>query len=151
MVERLGPRAERLAQNRAGRRLMYSPLMSHPMRVSCDQALGDIRGFRYAIPALRLLLDAATPFAGEMPADVPVTIAWAGRDLVLPPWQAEVARELLPNAEHIKMRGAGHVPMSDDPQCVARILLRGSAPVASVAPLTLVGGTAPRRKRAATA
>ncbi|HZZ97043.1 MAG TPA: alpha/beta fold hydrolase [Jatrophihabitantaceae bacterium] len=151
LVERLGPRAEHLAQNRAGRQLMYGALMSHPMRVSCDQALGDIRGFRYAIPALRRLLAAATPFTGEIPRGVPVTIAWAGRDLVLPPWQAEVARAMLPDAEHVTMRGAGHVPMSDDPKCVARILLRGSAPVASVAPLTLVGGTATRRKRAATA
>jgi pimeloyl-ACP methyl ester carboxylesterase len=151
LVQRLGPRAEHLALNRAGRRLMYGALMSHPMRVSSDQALGDIRGFRYAIPALCTLLNEATPFTGELPADVPVTIAWAARDLVLPPWQAEVARAVLPQAEHILMRGAGHVPMSDDPQRVAQILLQGSAPVASVAPLALVGGSASRRRRAANA
>jgi pimeloyl-ACP methyl ester carboxylesterase len=139
LVERLGARADVLAHNRAGRQLMYAALMAHPMRVPRDQALGDIRAFRYAIPALHTLLAAATPFAGDIPSDVPVTIAWAARDLVLPPWQAEVARAALPNAEHLTMRGVGHVPMWDDPKCVARVLLRGSAPVATVAPLSLVG------------
>ena len=56
---------------------------------------------------------------------------------------------MLPHAEHVMMRGVGHVPMWDNPEHVARVLLRGSAPVAEVAPLSLVGGTrraiAPRR------
>jgi pimeloyl-ACP methyl ester carboxylesterase len=151
LVQRLGPRAERLAYSRAGRRLMYGALMSHPTRVPCDHALGDIRGFRYAIPALRALLAEATPFTNEIPVSVPVTVVWAARDLVLPPWQAEVARAALPHAEHVTLRGAGHVPMWDDPQGVARILLRGSAPVAQIAPLAVVGGTTARRRRAATA
>jgi len=64
----------------------------------------------------------------------------AGRDLVLPRWQAEVARAVLPHAEHVMMRGVGHVPMWDDPKHVTRILLRGSAPVTQVAPLKLVDG-----------
>jgi len=83
--------------------------------------------------------------------DVPVTIAWAGRDLVLPPWQADVAREVLPQAEHITMRGVGHVPMWDAPKHVARVLLRGSASVAAVEPLAVVGGTTRRRPRAVAA
>ncbi len=128
LAERLGPRAERLAHTRAGRNVMYGVLMSHPGRVSRDQALGDLRAFRYALPALRQLLEAATPFTEEIPADVPVTIAWAARDLVLPPWQAEIARELYPQAEHLTMRGVGHVPMWDAPDRVAEVLLRGSAP-----------------------
>jgi pimeloyl-ACP methyl ester carboxylesterase len=151
LVERLGANAEHLADTRAGRRVMYSALMSHPNRVPRDHALGDIRCFRYAIPALRTLLAEATPFTNEIPTSVPVTIAWAARDLVLPPWQAEVARAILPHAEHVKLRGAGHVPMWDDPQHVAEVLLRGSAPVARIAPLTLVTDSPVRRRRAATA
>jgi pimeloyl-ACP methyl ester carboxylesterase len=151
VVERFGPRAEWLADSRAGRRLIYGVLMSHPNRVPYDHALGDIRGFRYAIPALRALLSEATPFTGEIPKSVPVTIAWAARDLVLPPWQAEVARAMLPHAEHVMLRGVGHVPMWDNPRLVAEILLRGSAPVAQVAPLSLVGSSTTRRRRAASA
>jgi pimeloyl-ACP methyl ester carboxylesterase len=135
LVERVGPRAERLARSRAGRRLMYGILMRHPERVSADHALGDFRAFEYARPALRLLLDAATPFTDAIPEDVPVTIAWAARDLVLPPWQAEVAKEVVPRAAHVMMRGVGHLPMWDDPERVADVLLRGSEPVATVAPL----------------
>jgi pimeloyl-ACP methyl ester carboxylesterase len=141
--ERLGPRADMLSRSRAGRSAMYGLLMAHPGRVSAEQALGDFRGFEYARPALRTLLPAATPFLEPIPDDVPVTIAWGARDLVLPAWQARVARELLPRAEHIMMRGVGHVPMNDNPAYVASILLRGSAPVASVAPMTR-GGRARR-------
>jgi pimeloyl-ACP methyl ester carboxylesterase len=156
LVERVGAHSERLAGTRAGRRLLYGVMMSHPQRVPSDHAIGDVRGFRYALPALRALLAEATPFTGEVPAGVPVTIAWAARDLVLPPWQAEVARHALPDAGHVMMRGAGHVPMWDDPQHVATILLGGSAPVADVAPLGAVRAPPmpprlPRPGRAATA
>ncbi len=150
VVGRLGARSDRLAFSRAGRRVVYGALMSHPGRVSCDATLGDIRGFRRAMPALPLLLDAATPFTGDIARNIPVTIAWAGRDLVLPPWQAEVARAVLPNADHIVIRGAGHVPMFDDPKHVARLLLRGSAAVSRL-PLTVVGGRTAPRHRVATA
>ena len=147
LVERLGPRAEVLARTSAGRRLIYGALLAHPGRVPADFALGDLRAFERAIPTLRTLLAAAEPFTDTIPADVPVTIAWAGRDLVLPPWQADVAREVVPQGEHITMRGVGHVPMWDAPKHVARVLLRGSAPVAAVEPLAVVGRTTPRRPR----
>ena len=135
LIERLGPRAEALSRTRAGRSLMYGVLVAHPKRVGSDAALGDVRAFAYAIPALRAILAAGTPFDDPIPADVPVTVAWAGRDMVLPPWQAEVAKEKLPHAAHVMMRGVGHVPMWDAPDFVAKLLLRGSAPTATVAPI----------------
>lgn len=150
VVERLGTRADRLAFSRTGRRLVYGALMSHPGRVPCDVTLGDIRGFRRALPALRTLLDAATPFTNEIDPGIPVTIAWAGRDLVLPRWQAEVARAVVPHANHVTIRGAGHVPMLDDAKHVVRLLLRGSAPVTRF-PLTVVGGRVATGQRAASA
>jgi pimeloyl-ACP methyl ester carboxylesterase len=147
LIEKLGPRAETLARTGAGRRLIYGSLLAHPGRVPADFAIGDVRAFERAIPTLRILLNAAERFTDEIPADVPVTIAWAGRDLVLPPWQADVAREILPQAEHITMRGVGHVPMWDAPKHVARVLLRGSAPVAAVEPLGVVAADSSRRPR----
>ena len=84
----------------------------------------------------------------EIPLDVPVTVAWAARDLVLPPWQAEAARRLLPFAEHITMRGVGHVPMTDNPAHVASVLLRGSGPAAAIAPIE-AARPAPRRASSA--
>jgi pimeloyl-ACP methyl ester carboxylesterase len=141
LVDRLGPRAERLSRSRAGRKLIYGILMAHPGRVDADHALGDVRGFEYARPALKLLLDAATAFTEVIPVDVPVTIAWAARDLVLPPWQAEIAKQMVPQAEHVMMRGVGHVPMWDAPEYVTRLILRGTEPAATIAPLTVVGGS----------
>lgn len=144
VVRRCGTRTDRLAFSRAGRQVVYGVLMAHPTRVPSDTALGDIRAFRRALPALRILLDAATPFAGEIDPHVPVTIGWAARDRVLPPWQAEVARAVLPHADHLTLRRVGHVPMWDDPAQVTGVLLRGSAPVSRLAPLRLVGGGAVR-------
>jgi pimeloyl-ACP methyl ester carboxylesterase len=148
---RLGPHAVHLSRTRAGRDVMYRLLMAHPGQIPADVALGDFRGFEYAREALRALLAAATPFTEEIPAHVPVTIAWAGRDLVLPPWQAKVARKQLPGAVHIMMRGVGHVPMYDNPDLVADILLRGSEPVATVAELAPAPARSRRRVRAVTA
>ncbi len=151
LTERVGVRAELIARTRAGRSLMYGLLMSHPGRISSDHALGDVRAFSYARPALRTILAAASPFVDEISLDVPVTIAWAARDLVLPPWQAEIAKEVLPHAEHIMMRGVGHVPMYDDPEYVAKVLLRGSAPTADVAHLSVVEAVSRPRRRVAAA
>jgi pimeloyl-ACP methyl ester carboxylesterase len=148
LSERLGHRTELLARTKAGRKIMYGALCARPARVSPDQALGDVRGFLYARPALRMLLGAAHPFDREIPLEVPVTVAWAARDLVLPPWQAEIAKQVLPHAEHIMMRGVGHVPMTDDPAFTAKILLRGSEPAATIAPIA-AHKRAPVRRRAA--
>jgi pimeloyl-ACP methyl ester carboxylesterase len=131
---------------------MYRLLVAHPGRVSTDQAIGDARAFRYARPALRTLLDAAEPFDRPIAADVPVTIAWAARDLVLPPWQAVRAKEVVPHAQHLTMRGVGHVPMTDNPAFVATVLLRGSQPAAEVAPISArrrAGGTSAHTRVAA--
>lgn len=135
LADRLGPSAERAARTKAVRQVVYSTLMAHPSRVPADHVLGDVRAFMYARPALRTLLAAAEPFTDEMPLDVPMTIAWSGRDLVLPRWQAENAKRRLPQAEHVLLRGVGHVPMFDDPRLITKVLLRGSVPAATVAPL----------------
>jgi pimeloyl-ACP methyl ester carboxylesterase len=59
---------------------------------------------------------------GEL-AQIPVTIAWGSRDLVLPRWQAERARKLLPTARHVRLNGCGHLPFADDPGACSRLLL----------------------------
>jgi pimeloyl-ACP methyl ester carboxylesterase len=154
LADRLGPGAERAARSRAVRQVVYSSLMAHPSRVPTDHVIGDVRAFMYARPTLRTMLAAAEPFTDPIPRDVPVTIAWSGRDLVLPRWQAETAKRRLPHAEHVMLRGVGHVPMFDNPRHIAKVLLRGSAPAATVAPIAAVQRTAsPRRSagRAATA
>jgi pimeloyl-ACP methyl ester carboxylesterase len=58
--------------------------------------------------------------------DVPVTIAWGTRDRLLPPRQGARARARRPEARHVSLPGCGHVPFSDDPPLVTRVLLEGS-------------------------
>jgi pimeloyl-ACP methyl ester carboxylesterase len=147
LADRLGPSAERAARSRAIRQVVYSTLMAHPAHVPTDHVIGDVRAFMYARPTLRTLLGAAEPFTDEIPIDVPVTIAWAGRDLVLPRWQSETAKTRVPQAQHLMLRGVGHVPMFDAPRLVAKVLLEGSAPAAKVAKLD-AAKRAPRRRTA---
>ena len=59
--------------------------------------------------------------------DVPVTVAWGTRDRVLWARQVRAARRALPEARLVQLPGCGHVPMSDDPELVAQVLLDGSA------------------------
>jgi pimeloyl-ACP methyl ester carboxylesterase len=51
-------------------------------------------------------------------------LAWAGRDRILPVKRySQRFRELLPEAEFRVLPKVGHVPMSDDPDLVARTIL----------------------------
>ena len=59
--------------------------------------------------------------------EIPLTIAWGGRDVLLPAWtQARRARQLLPWARHVSLPRCGHIPFYDDPELCARVLLEGS-------------------------
>ncbi|MFE5287701.1 alpha/beta fold hydrolase [Nocardia sp. NPDC056611] len=75
-----------------------------------DAALASFTDFRLPDPAAL--------------ADVPVTIAWGNRDILLTyATQARRARALLPGARHVTLHGSGHTPFSDDPAGCARLLL----------------------------
>lgn len=123
----LEPQAEHLARTSWGRIVACGWITAHPTRIEPDQALGDFRAFRRSQPAMREIVAGATRFSSVIAPEVPVTIAWATRDAVLPRNQANVARALLPHAAHVLLPGCGHVPMSDDPRRVAEVILRGSA------------------------
>ena len=148
VADRLGDRADDLVRVLPVQRAIFGVLMAHPARVPADHVLGDVRGFMKARPALRTLLAAAEPFNDEIPLDVPVTIAWAARDLVLPVTQSRTAKARLPFAEHIILRGVGHVPMFDNPELVANIVLRGSGPAATIATIDTAKRVAGQRRRA---
>lgn len=119
----LGPA---LSRSTLGRALIYADVVSRPSRVSPEQAEGDMAAYLAAKSTIDTILTAAIPFYGAIPAGVPVTIAWGTRDRMLPPRQALVAKERLPYARLVALPGCGHVPMTDDPQLVADVLLRGS-------------------------
>ena len=115
-----------LARSTAGRAAIYAEIVSKPSRVTPEQAEGDMNAFLAATRTTNAILAVATAFTGTVPAGVPVTIAWGTNDRLLPPRQALVAKERIPQARLVPLPGCGHVPMTDNPRLVADVLLRGS-------------------------
>ncbi|WP_067488942.1 alpha/beta fold hydrolase [Actinomadura hibisca] len=116
-----------LARSPRRRAAMFGLLYGRPDLLDVKSLLGDAKAFRTA-PGFEPTLRAGRKvrFLGEC-ADVPVTIAWGTKDRVLRTSQAVRAQRRLPHARFVWMEGCGHVPMGDDPDLVAKVLLEGSA------------------------
>jgi pimeloyl-ACP methyl ester carboxylesterase len=127
----------------AFRAYCYAPLLAHPGRLEYEQAVEDAlamrrgRGFRVVARASRgYRFGGLAGRTGEHSAgtlSVPVTVAWGAKDRILPPHQAERARELLPEARHVALPSCGHVPMTDNPDLVADLILQTAASVPDIA------------------
>jgi len=105
-----------------------SQIYAKPWRLSADEALGVIDAFADG-PAFEPALHGFADYRlrdGDALRGVPVTVAWGTRDWLLIPRQAQRARRALPWAQHVALRGCGHVPCHDDPEAVAAVLLAGS-------------------------
>lgn len=132
----LAPVAPVLTHSATARRVMGAVVSDRSDRIPRVEFLRDLDGMRRAIPAMKQIFPAAEPFHGVIDPSVPVTIAWGEHDKILRPYQARHAREQMPQARHVWLRGCGHVPMADDPRQVAQVLLEGSMPVAVPRPDT---------------
>ena len=120
------PLAPVLSVSAAGRALLYGAMVTRPGLVTPEQAQGDVASFASAGEAMRAVFAGPMRFTASVPDDVPVTVAWGTSDRVLPPSNTRVARRQLPKARFVPLPGCGHVPMTDDPNLVARVLLAGS-------------------------
>jgi pimeloyl-ACP methyl ester carboxylesterase len=126
-----GPLAPLLARFAVSRRIALGEIVANPERMSPSDA--------------RRLIEAAwrcDAFDGVMgalsrePAPHPITdsscrmrIVWGTRDRMLPMTRYSARwRKMIPTAEWVELDGAGHVPMYDDPEGVARAILEVSAP-----------------------
>lgn len=121
------PVAPAILNTKVGRAAAFGLLMTKGSRLTPEAALGDVHGLVHARPALETIIDGGFPFDRPIDPAIPITVAWGTRDLVLLPYQATRARKALPNAEHITLPKCGHVPMIDDIDLVADVLLKGSA------------------------
>ena len=112
LTRRLGPQVFRAA----GPRVSTWMLMDRPRpREVLERGMDELAlspGWEATVPPT-----VAYTFAGTI--DVPVTVAWAEHDKLLFPWQAKRARAALPGANHVTLRGCGHLPAWDDPEQVA--------------------------------
>jgi pimeloyl-ACP methyl ester carboxylesterase len=74
------------------------------------------------------LLATSEQLAPLVPAPCPITLAWSEKDRILPiDVNGARARELVPDAEWTVLPDVGHVPMLDDPELVARVVLAVSS------------------------
>ncbi|HEX2016551.1 MAG TPA: alpha/beta fold hydrolase [Solirubrobacteraceae bacterium] len=122
------PLAPLLYGTPVGRTLLMGQLAARPWRMSAEQAVSAIHNFARS-PGTLPVLEALTreQFRPGPPIPAPVTIAWGQRDRLLLPRQARRAQRAVPEARVTMLAGVGHVPMSDDPELVARTILSGSA------------------------
>ncbi|HEV7978540.1 alpha/beta fold hydrolase [Amycolatopsis sp.] len=117
----------RLAAGKVGRTLIAGMIFDKPWLLSPERIMEDAQAFATAPGFLPTLAEAKGGFHFEGPVTgVPVTIAWAARDRILARPKADYLRRVAPEAELLLLRGCGHVPMSDDPELVAKVLLDGS-------------------------
>ena len=125
LARALRPLAPALLEPAPGRALLQSQFFARPWRLPAADAIeatrniADSPGFAATLPLLGFAWE-----HGDL--DVPVTVAWGARDRLLIPRQAARARRRLPGADHLILRGCGHVPTWDDPGQVAGVLLAGS-------------------------
>jgi pimeloyl-ACP methyl ester carboxylesterase len=125
LAARLRRRAPALLRRPRLRRVLYGQMYARADRLAPGAAyrsmcvMLDGTGFHQTLAASH-----GHRVTGPLAA--PVTIAWGTRDALLLPTGALRARRELPEAHHVWLRGCGHVPMSDDPAQVARVLLDGS-------------------------
>jgi pimeloyl-ACP methyl ester carboxylesterase len=122
----LGPALPRLFRTRAGRVALCGLFYGKPGSLPPGECLAGARAL-VAAPGFT----AARRRLGEwcltepIPG-IPVTIAWGDRDLILPYRQAARARQVLPQARHVRLAGCGHLPFPDDPDTCARLLLEAA-------------------------
>jgi len=117
--------------NRYFRMAAASLLYGHPSRMTAEVMLADLVSMVGA-QAFDLVAAAGREYVYAAPAPtVPVTVAWGTRDRILWPRQARQAAALLPRARHVWLHGAGHVPMIDEPEQVAALILSTAASAAA--------------------
>jgi pimeloyl-ACP methyl ester carboxylesterase len=123
------PAAPALLSSPIGRTLLLAQMFGRPWKLPPSAALEVVQTF-VRTPGFDPTFRATTRarFSGGRSIQVPVTIAWGGRDRLLLPGLARFRDELPPQTRWLTLPGCGHVPTYDDPGLVARAILGGTHP-----------------------
>ena len=123
----VAPISDTLARSAAWRRWSTRiPLAARSDRLDPPEFAEQVRQLAYApgFEATRLATMHHQFTRGEE-LRCPVTVAWGDKDLLLTfRTQSRRARAALPQATHVTLHGAGHIPVLDDPDRVAGVLLQ---------------------------
>lgn len=112
------------------RRLLNAQAMEHGDRMSPDEARGAMKSLRRTAMLPRLLdnMGRYGPIRPMPPTGIPVRIAWCEHDKVIPfDRYGQGVIDAVPGAESVTVTGVGHVPMYDDPEQVAAVILATTA------------------------
>lgn len=119
------------------RRMLLWQVVAHGERIPAAVALELLRD-SVQCPVYFDLMEAimrAGPPASFDGIEVPVTLVWGTKDRILPlRTYSRRLRGMLPDAEWVELPGLGHVPMSDDPDLVARAIVAGARRAAAAKP-----------------
>ncbi|NKY60199.1 alpha/beta fold hydrolase [Nocardia flavorosea] len=122
----LGPAMPKVLGTPAGRTVFLSLVFGKPWAVDTQTALDTAEGAVKSLgfsPALDSFTEAELADPAAL-ADLPVTVAWGNRDILLTyKTQSRRARDVLPHARHLTLEGSGHTPFYDDPATCARVIL----------------------------
>jgi pimeloyl-ACP methyl ester carboxylesterase len=114
-------RAAFIASTGAGRALLAGAVVAYPARLSPEAVISGLAALRESA-GFDELLDALRWVMPPSPPKAPITIAWGERDRLL--LRRQAVRAARWSGHRVKLlRGCGHVPMSDDPELVAKVLL----------------------------
>lgn len=125
MIRRTGrlPGGTAVLRRKYVRMLAGGLLYGHPSRLSAEVMLADLVSM-VGSPGFDLVAAAGRDYVyASSPPTVPATVAWGTRDRILWPRQARRAAELLPRARHVWLHRCGHIPMTDEPERVASLIL----------------------------
>ncbi|MCW3011441.1 MAG: alpha/beta hydrolase [Solirubrobacterales bacterium] len=128
LLPTIRPALPLLAATGVGRTLLFEQLFFKPWKLTRDEVVATVDAFLGSAStprALELFREHTFHDADEL-RGVPVTVAWGDHDYLLLSRQRDRAREVLPWARHVALPGCGHVPMADDPELVATVLLAGA-------------------------
>ncbi|WP_433353005.1 alpha/beta fold hydrolase [Microtetraspora malaysiensis] len=113
--------AAALMSSALGRAASLWLLVADPTKIPDEEILLGTEALRNAA-GFDEMLNCFAWLAPPPPPKAPVTIAWGDRDRLLPRRQAVRAGRWAQQRAKL-LAGCGHVPMSDDPALVARVIL----------------------------
>ena len=122
----LAPSAERLTASTPARTLLFSGVNARPWRLDPREAAYAIRMLANSpsfTSTLNWIAGGGRTATGLERIDCPFRVLWGSRDTLLLPRQGPRWARRVAGAELRVLPGLGHVPMSDDPELVAREIL----------------------------
>lgn len=116
-----------LVSFRLGRALVLGQTHGRSDRLTADYARSTIRSLG-TCPGYDAVLGvtAARHIEGFTALDVPVTVAFGSRDILLLPHQSRRLDQLPPHTRVDRLPGCGHIPIGDDPDAVAALIVRSA-------------------------